>query len=309
MPKIDILLSTYNGALFLEEQLNSIINQTFSDWRLIVRDDCSTDTTTKIIKSFVTKYPDKIQLIEDDKKNLGASQSFANLLQHSTSDYIMFSDQDDIWLPDKIEITLKKIKEIEQKVGLNVPVLIHTDMKVVDCNLMCMAPSFWKYQLLDPKLNKINNLLVQNNVTGCTVMINKALKKICRVIPGEAQMHDWWLAMVASCFGKIDFLNNCTVLYRQHGKNDVGAKKWGINTIIQKVFNRSQTKHSIDKSIKQANAFLNQYLLVLNEREKQIIKEYASFEKYSFFKKRYLIFKHSFWKKGILRNLGLIVNI
>ena len=222
---LDILLATYNGEKYLTQQIDSIITQTYKDWQLLIRDDLSTDNTVNIIKNYTCKYPDKIRLIEDNKRHLGLAQNFGTLLELAQSEYIMFCDQDDIWLPNKIELTLNTMKAAGQT-WPNTPLLVHTDLKVVDETLMPIAESFWKLHRISPESDcQLKKIIYRNIVTGCTVMINKKAKEISMPFPPEARIHDWWIALNVVKYGKIIHIAMPTVLYRQHIANLIGAKK------------------------------------------------------------------------------------
>jgi len=177
---IDILLSTYNGITYLREQIESILNQSFADWYLIIRDDGSMDDTAVVIDEYCKQYPQKIKKITDNLGNLGVIRSFEILLENSTANYIMFCDQDDYWLPDKIYISFNKIKQMENQFGNNIPLLVHTDLKVVDKNRNLISESLWKYTKLKPEILDANIYYMSlcNCVTGCTVLINKKAKEI-----------------------------------------------------------------------------------------------------------------------------------
>lgn len=222
---IDILLATYNGEKYLNQQIDSIITQTYKDWQLLIRDDLSTDNTVNIIKNYICKYPDKIRLIEDNKGHLGLAQNFGALLELALSEYIMFCDQDDIWLPNKIELTLNTMKAAGQT-WPNTPLLVHTDLKVVDETLIPIAESFWKLHRISPESDcQLKKIIYRNIVTGCTVMINKKAKEISMPFPPEAWIHDWWIALNVVKYGKIIHIATPTVLYRQHIANLIGVKK------------------------------------------------------------------------------------
>ncbi len=228
---IDILLATYNGQAYLAEQIDSILAQSNQDWRLLIRDDRSGDNTINIIKDYVERYPDRIKLIEDNHGHLGASLNFQQLLKNSTAEYIMFSDQDDIWLPQKIELTLDLMK-VTEKAYPGKPILVHTDLKTVDSSLRTIAESTWEYQGIPPEIgNKPDEVVFQNMATGCTIMINRKAKTISLPIPKEAIMHDWWIAINVAKQGKIVYVPDQLVLYRQHANNAVGAKKPPAKTI------------------------------------------------------------------------------
>jgi hypothetical protein len=137
----------------------------------------------------------------------------------------MFCDQDDIWLPDKIELTLNTMKAAEQT-WPNLPLLVHTDLKIVDETLAPIAESFWKLHGILPESDcQLKKIIYKNIVTGCTVMINKKAKEISLPFPLEVSVHDWWIALNVVKHGKIIHIKTPTVLYRQHAANLIGAKK------------------------------------------------------------------------------------
>ena len=235
---IDILLATYNGQAYLKEQIDSILAQSNQDWRLLIRnDDYDNDDTISIIESYMAKYPGRIKLIENKGCRLGASLNFQCLLENSTAEYIMFSDQDDVWLPTKTELTLNLMKATEKGYP-DKPVLVHTDLKVVDSRLKTIAKSMWQCQGIFPENgNNVNKVMLQNVATGCTIMINKKAKTISLPIPAEAVMHDWWIAINVAKYGKIVYLPDQLVLYRQHRNNTVGAKKKSIFSVRKRIIN------------------------------------------------------------------------
>jgi glycosyltransferase involved in cell wall biosynthesis len=309
---VDILLATCNGESYLEEQIDSILAQTHLDWNLIIRDDKSEDSTLVIVDKYLKKFSDKIYLISENKDilRLGASKNFGKLLEYSYSDYIFFCDQDDIWLNNKIEISLSKIRSLETKYGKNCSLLVHTDMKVVDKNLNELSKSFFEYQNLNPEHGYLlRRLLIQNVVTGCSTVINKALKDFAYPIPSESIMHDWWLALVAVTFGKIEYLDIPTVLYRQHSQNDVGAKKWNFSYIFSRVFNPNRIHDYFKKTVAQSEFFLSKYKSVLNQDDYSLVKTYISLSTENFWKKRFLLIKNGYYEPGDLRNLGLFLYI
>ena len=224
-PNIDILLATYNGQAYLREQIDSILAQSNQDWRLIIRDDGSSDNTVSIVEKYAAEYPDKIKLITDSDGNLGASLNFGKLLEYADTEYIMFSDQDDVWLPNKIELTLNAMKAAE-RIYPDKPLLIHTDLQVMDSELNTIAKSMWSYQKLFPEAgDDLSRIMAQNVVTGCTVMINKRARAVSIPVPDEAVMYDWWLALNVCRHGKIIYVSIPSILYRQHSGNQVGAQK------------------------------------------------------------------------------------
>lgn len=221
--KIAILLSTYNSAKFLKVQIDSILTQTNTDWILYIRDDGSTDDTLEVISSYLKRG--NIFLLKDSNKNIGAMKSFMFLLSQVKADYYMFCDHDDLWLPDKVELAKSEIIKMEMLWNKK-PIIVHTDLIVVNNNLKVISNSFWRSSKLIPDVIATKNLIqVFNCVTGCTMIFNNEAKKVSFPFPESTPMHDWWITIrVLQENGKIKHIKEPTILYRQHDKNVVGAK-------------------------------------------------------------------------------------
>ena len=233
--KIAILLATYNGAKYIREQLDSLFQQSCGDFHLYIRDDGSKDDTLKIVEEYRQKFSDRITVLEDSQKHKGAAKSFMTLLQEVDSDYYMFCDQDDIWLPTKIEKTLARMKEIEGTAGNsagtanavgNAPVLVATDLKVVDEQLSPIKNSFNADLKIDVFRKHPELICVRHVVTGCTMMFNRTAKLAALPMSPRATMHDEWVALcVHFKGGVISILDDATILYRQHTSNTLGAEQ------------------------------------------------------------------------------------
>lgn len=235
---IDVLISTYNGESFLAELLDSILSQSYQDFKILIRDDCSADKTAEIIAEYKVRFPDKIQSIEDEKGNLGSSRSFFELLRHSNSEFIAFCDQDDIWIADKLNSLMQFYNE--NVFCPDKPVLVHTAATVVDKQLNVL-----KEQTVLFNKNKcgMEHSLIwqifQNDVTGCTAMINACMRNIVNRInflQYEIIQHDWFLALIAYLNNSKFYLPLKTVNYRQHERNVVGIKSQGFFTRIHLKF-------------------------------------------------------------------------
>lgn len=233
---ICILLATYNGEKFLKDQIDSIVQQTVDDWILHIRDDGSTDRTSSIIERYTQQYPSKV-VFHKDGLHLGACQSFLQLLRLAHGDYYMFCDQDDVWLPNKIDLTLSKMKQEEEK--FIAPILIHTDMTVVDSSLNEIASSFWKQMRLLPQYNTYYDLLACHNANGCTIMLNEQAKTETLRASDTAPMHDIWAALAVSAHenGVVTYIEDKTMLYRQHANNVIGSRNTSISTLLKKIVN------------------------------------------------------------------------
>jgi|TARA_R110001583_G_scaffold152131_1_gene303930 glycosyltransferase involved in cell wall biosynthesis len=230
---IQILLATYNGSNYIREQLDSLLSQTNKNWLLLIHDDGSTDSTMEIIKVYCNIHPERIFLLEDDIHFGNSKDNFSHLLAASTAEYVMFCDQDDIWLSDKIEKTFGLMQDLVND-NKELPILVHSDLEVVDESLSSIAPSMFAYQGLSKSINGLLQILVKNSVTGCTMMINRKAIQVSLPMSSSAIMHDWWIAAnVIKHHGIVGFVDKPLIQYRQHGSNSVGAKK---NTLYQLVF-------------------------------------------------------------------------
>ena len=231
---IDILMSTYNGAQFLRAQVDSILSQDHTDIRLLIRDDGSVDSTHEILSEYEDRDA-RVKVIRDDLRHLGAFPSFMELVGRSEAPFFMFADQDDIWLPDKVAITLDKMASMIDLYGPDVPLVIFTDMSVVDEELNIIAQSLWVYQGYDPAIcNNWKMLLAQNFVLGCTLMGNAKVRSMSLPFELPELAHDHWVALHAAKYGKIDFVPRQTMLYRQHHRNYSGANEFGLRYSLKR---------------------------------------------------------------------------
>lgn len=226
---IYVLLATYNGSAFVAEQIDSLIAQSEPGWHLLVRDDASTDRTPDIVAAYAAKDA-RITVLPASRANQGTVANFDCLLRAACDQgaaYVMLMDQDDIWVADKIERQTALLRAEEDRFGPGVPILVHSDLELIDCEGRTIHPSFMSFQhIRDEPSAPLRTLLVQNYVTGCTVLVNRALLDAALPIPPAAMVHDWWLALVAATSGKISYDATPTVRYRQHRGNQIGAKGW-----------------------------------------------------------------------------------
>lgn len=223
--RVDILLATYNGEKYLDEQIASIFDQTYQDIRLLIRDDGSSDRTLSLI--FNNHIKDNVVFL-DGKKNLGAAGSFFELLKHSDPEaqFFAFCDQDDIWYPDKLDRAVKALSEISK----TVPVMYFTRLELVDENNDLIKPSDI------PRHVGFGNALIENIATGCTLVMNQAARNIIvSALPSRCLMHDSWCYLVISAFGEIIYDAKPSIRYRQHSNNAIGAATTNINNLVRRI--------------------------------------------------------------------------
>lgn len=301
-------MATYNGEKYLREQLDSIFAQTYTNWRLIIRDDCSHDQTVAIIQEYIKRTPEKIRLIQAESPSGSAQNNFFSLLPFAEAPYIMLSDQDDIWLPEKVTDTLQLMQIYEERYGKDLPILIHTDLMVVNKEKQIINESLFKMQHMEPKRKQLNHILVQNIVTGCTMMANRPLLDMIHQIPEHAVMHDMWMALIAAAFGQIGFVPKSTILYRQHGHNVNGAKN--VRTIryfLWKLFCAKEIHENLMKQYRQADEFLEIFKSQFTVDQKKMLEAYRNFDKLSLYKKAKNLYQYKLYKKGLIRIMGQIL--
>lgn len=284
---IAILLATYNGEKYIKEQICSILSQmdkVLEKCAIYVHDDGSTDVTCEIIKEYVVSYPGRVELLQGPPQG-SSTKNFMFMLKEVEADYYMFSDQDDVWLPDKIEHEYEEIKKLEGS-----PALVFSDMKVVDEGLNIIDPSFYSYSNLNPYRTKLNELILENVVSGCCMMFNRKLRDLALRYSDldKIKWHDWWISEIAAAvsgMGKVEdnlpessastnsgseiekttisYIPEPLMLYRQHGTNAVGATEdLSLNRVTKKLSmilggeQSEQTRKFIREAVDQAKQLL-----------------------------------------------------
>lgn len=223
MKKVSVALATYNGAFFLTEQLQSLVDQTHLPTQVILCDDGSTDDTLQIATRFSTELP--LRIIRNGK-SLGVVENFKKAVSLCTGEYIALCDQDDVWYPDKLEQSVAMLASIDG----DVPALIYSDLEVVDKELNTVASSFWQLTARKPSDIDFVKLLLGNVVTGCTVMMNQTMAIEMQRMPEGVEMHDFWLALIAYGIGHCAYIDKPTIKYRQHGSNVTSTEQINIQT-------------------------------------------------------------------------------
>ncbi len=232
---VEVLLTTYNGERYLRAQLDSLLAQTLDGFTIVAADDGSSDSTLVILAAYARAHPKRLRVLAPSNR-LGASANFGRLIDAASADYLFFCDQDDVWLPEKMSKSLDCIAQLSERSAPGTPLLVHTDLVVVDERLKVLGPSYFHYVGSNPARNSLAALLLGNVVTGCTIVVNRALFELARPVPQGASMFDHWLALVAAGLGRIAFLNQPTILYRQHGANLIGADKTGTASLAKRFY-------------------------------------------------------------------------
>ena len=220
---IGICMATFNGAMFLHAQLASIAAQIHTNWHLYIRDDGSQDESRQIAMTFAEQHPGRVTFVQDDGERLGVKGNFACLMQRVREPYIAFSDQDDIWHPDKLAQAAMGMRRTERRLGAGVPVMVHADRRLIDAEGREIAPSYWASRGLDAARFNLGTCLAFCLAAGSTMLINRALLERALPVPEAARMHDTWLELVAHAFGDVTVLDEIALDFRRHGANASGS--------------------------------------------------------------------------------------
>lgn len=221
----------------------------------------------------------------------------------------MFADQDDVWLADKISHTLEKMKETEQG-QTEIPVVVFTDAKVVDEKLQEISPSFHKISALDTTKTDLPHLLMENKLIGCTMMFNQATAKLLYAFPENARYHDWWIGLLAASMGRIGYLAEGTLLYRQHGNNEVGAQNF-LSYMQARLHSIQKQKRTLSENEKQAAELLKIYQdeKLLSGQAKEELDTFANLSEKGWFTRRKIVVTKGYLKTGTVRNAGVLLLI
>lgn len=309
MKKIQVLLATYNGQDYIVDQIESILlnfeRAPNYHCEILISDDASKDSTIQVIETKFSSYTN-VKILSDERKG-GVKNNFTYLINAANADLIFFCDQDDFWLPNKLS------KFIEQFYDYNgndlhgdIPVLVHSDLCVVDKHLSPINASMFNYQKLNPDPT-FPNLIVSNSITGCVTAINRSLLEILKSSSiNNSIMHDWYIGLIAKAMGKVIFLPSSFILYRQHGNNQVGAKKIGFRNLFD--FKKiKEALYSIRTTKEQAQLFLADFSDSISPKTSKIVNDYIlSFKKSSVFRLR-LFLKCGIVKHGFVRNFVFFI--
>ena len=229
---IDVLLAVYNGERYLPPLLDSLAAQDDAAFAVLMQDDGSTDGSPALLAA-MAEHDDRFRPAAEIGRHLGAKGNFISLIRQAQGDYAALCDQDDEWAPNRLSRCRQALEQAEARWGADTPLLVHSDSHLVDAEGKLLQESFFRHQGWDPAAVTLPRLMVQNNVTGCTLMMNAALRRLVaeHADPAVMHMHDWFIALTAAAFGHIIFLDEPLVRYRQHGVNVMGASR---QTLLQR---------------------------------------------------------------------------
>ena len=281
--KISVVMATYNGAKYLEKQLDSILKQSYAASELIVSDDHSTDGTQDILN----KHTDLA--VYQNKNARGVISNFKYAASKANSaNYLAFSDQDDIWLCEKLLLCLKALKSIETE---KLPCLVYSDPIVINSKDEVISESLWSILGFNQYEHKLPTILFGNPAGGCTMLVNPELAKYISTIPNDCLMHDAWLTLVAYTFGKALVLAEPVLKYRQHETNVTFSDAYKKQSRAKRVLNeiKLSLKGKSDLFSEQfifVRKFYNHFVADLTPDKKVIFESFLKLENKSYLQKK-----------------------
>jgi glycosyltransferase involved in cell wall biosynthesis len=316
-PIVEIALGVYNGENYLADFLDSLETQDFEDWRLLIRDDRSSDGTQSIIDNWISRFPGRCNLASDSgSQNLGLAGNFSRLLSETTLPYVMLADHDDIWFQYKVSATLEKMKVAEATFGTETPLLVHTDLEVVDQNLDRIAASAWEYYDMNPAKTAGNfgMQIIQPTAFSPTFMLNRALIDLVLDIPSQLKQQDAWISMIASAFGKVLALEQQTLFYRRHSKNDSLGDLRGIRQEIFRALKSLPRMHDhlhmlLAKEFPRNVAFLNRFRHELKAEQIRAIETFLALRHLPWPGRKLALARNGLWYSSAARSLGMLLLI
>ena len=315
--QIDIAMSVYNGGKWLDEMLDSLANQTLDNWRLVVWNDGSTDNTAEILEKWKEKHNKKIKIVDNPSNtNLGMAAGFTRALEACDANYIMLADADDIWHPNKVEVSYKEFLNAKGTLTPQTPCLLHTDMTVIDQNKNIILESYKNPHFQPAKdQNTLNRIIFENFASSATMIMNRPLLELSLPIPPELGLQDWWFAMVACAFGRVFFCPVQTMLYRRHASND---SRWEKTTIksqikrsIQAIFKPLSIRRRIYELLAKGQTisklFLYRYEKNLSYSQRRMLRDYINLRNLPFWKRRLIIIRYGLWFRHPIIDIGLLI--
>lgn len=286
---VDIVMATYNGAKYVEEQLRSFCHQTYAEWRCIVHDDGSTDGTQDILRAWA-QQDKRIVFIEDGIQHLGPAKHFLHILQYSDAPWVMWSDQDDVWFDHKIATMLQAGANASFTgagvVYANAELWSETEGVIAHRNTL-----FYPTSLRDA-------LFLNSGIQGASALFNSSMRDILRTPLSSYAMHDHVLLLAGLTMGKVVYLNEALMYYRQHDNNVTGHAPGSRTKKVQLMWANRHVPVVSREHYNGLAAFYRQYKPQLNEEDRQLIETFLLLPEQSWWKRLRTIRKEHFTLLG-----------
>jgi glycosyltransferase involved in cell wall biosynthesis len=307
MSTCDVILAVWNGQDYLPAMLDSLLSQTTSEFNVLVRDDGSTDGSREILENYKQKFDGRLSVIAGEPTR-SATANFAILMRETKADYVLFADQDDVWRPEKVGLTLRSLKEAEAKYGKSTPIYFATDFAVVNKDLELISPSYWKWKHLNPSMmSKLSQSLICVSVQGMASGINRALLDLANPVSAKAISHDWWTQLIAAAMGKVICDPTPTALYRVHGGNASGPKPVGVLPYLKLGLDASFLRRGLGRRIEQADALADALAERMPPDKLKIIRRFTKLQSQGFLQRRWTLVSGNYLYHDLVRSVATFV--
>ena len=307
MSTCDVILAVWNGQDYLPAMLDSLLSQTTSEFNVLVRDDGSTDGSREILENYKQKFDGRLSVIAGESTR-SATANFAILMRETKADYVLFADQDDVWRPEKVGLTLRSLKEAEAKYGRSTPIYFATDIEVANKDLELINPSYWKWKRLKAsRMSKLSQSLICVSIQGMASGINRALLDLANPVSAKAISHDWWTQLIAAAMGKVICDPTTTALYRVHGGNASIPKPVGVLPYLKLGLDASFLRRGLGRRIEQADALADALAERMPPDKLKIIRRFTKLQSQGFLQRRWTLVSGNYLYHDLVRSVATFV--
>ena len=305
--RCDVILAVWNGALYLPAMLDSLSSQTTRDFNILARDDGSRDGSLEILETYKPRFDGRLRVIAGEPSG-SATANFAILMRETKADYVLFADQDDVWKPEKVELSLRSLKEAEAKYGRSTPIYFATDITVVNEDLQVISASYWKWKRLRPSMmSSLSQSLICVPIQGMASGINRALLDLANPVAEKAISHDWWTQLIAAAMGKVICDPTSTALYRVHGGNASIPKQVGVVPYLKLGLDASFLRRGLGRRIEQANALADALGGRMPPDQMKIIRRFTKLQSQGFVRRRWTLISGNYLYHDLVRSVATFV--
>jgi glycosyltransferase involved in cell wall biosynthesis len=305
--RCDVILAVWNGARYLPAMLDSLLSQTTRDFNILARDDGSRDGSLAILENYKPRFDGRLRVIAGEPSG-SATANFAILMRETKADYVLFADQDDVWKPEKVELSLRSLKEAEAKYGRSTPIYFATDITVVNEDLQVISASYWKWKRLRPSMmSSLSQSLICVPIQGMASGINRALLDLANPVAEKAISHDWWTQLIAAAMGKVICDPTSTALYRVHGGNASIPKQVGVVPYLKLGLDASFLRRGLGRRIEQANALADALAGRMPPDQMKIIRRFTKLQSQGFVRRRWTLISGNYLYHDLVRSVATFV--
>jgi glycosyltransferase involved in cell wall biosynthesis len=305
--RCDVILAVWNGARYLPAMLDSLLSQTTRDFNILARDDGSRDGSLEILETYKPRFDGRLRVIAGEPSG-SATANFAILMRETKADYVLFADQDDVWKPEKVELSLRSLKQAEAKYGRSTPIYFATDITVVNEDLQVISASYWKWKRLRPSMmSSLSQSLICVPIQGMASGINRALLDLANPVAEKAISHDWWTQLIAAAMGKVICDPTSTALYRVHGGNASIPKQVGVVPYLKLGLDASFLRRGLGRRIEQANALADALAGRMPPDQMKIIRRFTKLQSQGFVRRRWTLISGNYLYHDLVRSVATFV--